>query len=140
MDNCKTVINKHNFSILSKVKNTSTQDTKDNCNCGKMNECPLNKNCLVNRVVYNAEMKDNEGDIKEYVGMTSTTFKERYSNHKRKIYGTLKTHLESKEHEGSYNIKWTILKRSTSYRTGAKNCNLCLQEKLKILKRNKTNY
>ena len=145
MDNCKSVINKHNFSILSKIKNSSTQETKDNCNCRKINECPLNKNCLANNVVYKAEVKDNEGDIKEYVGMTSTTFKERYSNHKKSFEDPryaksteLSKHIWNlKNMKRSYNIKWTILKRSTSYRSGAKNCNLCLQEKLQILKRDK---
>ena len=34
-------------------------------------------------------------------------------------------------------IKWSILKEASPYRNGAKNCNLCLQEKLHILKGDK---
>ena len=77
--------------------------------------------------------------------MTSTTFKERYSNHKKSFEDPryaksteLSKHIWNlKNMKRSYNIKWTILKRSTSYRSVAKNCNLCLQEKLQILKRDK---
>ena len=40
-------------------------------------------------------------------------------------------------HATAFNIKWSILKQASSYRSGAKSCNLCLQEKLEILKGDK---
>ena len=43
-----------------------------------------------------------------------------------------------KKEKRRFSIKWTILKQTPSYRSGAKNCDLCLQEKLHILKGDKT--
>ena len=34
----------------------------------------------------------------------------------------------------NFSLKWSILKRATAYQRGAKQCNLCLEEKLCILK------
>ena len=34
----------------------------------------------------------------------------------------------------SFDIKWAIVKRATAYTSGAKRCNLCLEEKLCIMK------
>ena len=47
-------------------------------------ECPLNNMCLTKDLVYQAEVKTKDNnDIKTYIGMTATTFKERYRNHKK---------------------------------------------------------
>ena len=39
-----------------------------------------------------------------------------------------------KENNTDYTIKWSIIKNSISYTEGSKRCNLCLEEKLSILK------
>ena len=39
-----------------------------------------------------------------------------------------------KENNTDYTIKWSIIKNSISYTGGSKRCNLCLEEKLSILK------
>ena len=40
--------------------------------------------CLTKDLVYQAEVKTKDNnDIKTYIGMTATTFKERYRNHKK---------------------------------------------------------
>ena len=61
----------------------------------------------------------------------SNTFKERFRNHIKSF-----NHKEySNETELSdYTIKWSIIKKSISYTGGSKRCNLCLEEKLSILK------
>ena len=38
----------------------------------KQQQMPLNKSCLVKGVVYKAEVKDEKGGIKDYIGMTSS--------------------------------------------------------------------
>jgi hypothetical protein len=78
--------------------------------------------------------------------MTSTTFKKRFANHKTSFENPDKrnsTELSKyiwqlKKEKRRFSIKWTILKQTPSYRSGAKNCDLCLQEKLHILKGDKT--
>ena len=39
-----------------------------------------------------------------------------------------------KQNKTDFTIKWSIIKRSISYTGGYKRCNLCLEEKLNILK------
>ena len=50
------------------------------CNCHKY-PCPLKGNCQIKNVIYQATVKS-ENDEKTYVGLTGTTFKARWSNHK----------------------------------------------------------
>ena len=146
MDNCKSVISKHNFGTLLKNKSDVVAPTKENCNCIESTECPLNNNCLTKSVVYKAEVTDDTGVIRDYIGMTSNTFKKRFYNHKTSFKDTsyiksteLSKHIWNlKNKKRTFNIKWSILKQASSpYRSGAKSCNLCLQEKLEILKGDK---
>ena len=77
-----------------------------------------------------------------YIGMTATTFKERYANHTssfRHKKDSNKTELSKhiwklKENNQDYTIQCSIIKRAISYTRGLKRCNLCLEEKLCILK------
>ena len=79
---------------------------------------------------------------KHYIGMTSSTFKERYRNHIKsfthKKYSNeteLSKHIwHLKQNKTDFTIKWSIMKKSISYTGGSKRCNLCLEEKLNILK------
>ena len=77
--------------------------------------------------------------------MTASTFKERYRNHvksfQNKKYSNeteLSKHIwDLKEKNKDFNITWSILKQSISYTGGTKRCNLCLDEKLFIMKADK---
>ncbi len=85
---------------------------------------------------------------KHYIGMTANTFKERYRNHiksfNHKRYSN-DTELSKyiwklKDNKQDFDITWSVLKQSISYTGGSKRCNLCLEEKLCILKdKNKQN-
>jgi hypothetical protein len=74
--------------------------------------------------------------------MTATTFKERYRNHK-KSFNDIKYENETelskhvwklKLNREQFNIKWSILSRASSIKAGGSSCNLCLEEKLQILR------
>ncbi len=79
---------------------------------------------------------------------SKTTFKERYRNHiksfNHKRYSN-DTELSKyiwklKDNKQDFDITWSVLKQSISYTGGSKRCNLCLEEKLCILKdKNKQN-
>ena len=77
--------------------------------------------------------------------MSSTTFKERFRNHKKSIANPLyatNTELSKyvwslKEKNKEYNIKWDIVKQVPSYKPGGKQCSLCSNVKLYILKAEK---
>jgi hypothetical protein len=98
---------------------------------------------MTNNIIYKATVTtNNTNDTKQYIGMIATTFKERYANHTssfRHKKGSNKTELSKhiwklKENDQDYTIKWSILKHAISYTGGSKRCNLCLEEKLCILK------
>jgi hypothetical protein len=96
-------------------------------------------------IVYKATVTtSNPNTIMNYIGMTSTTFKERLANHnytfEHKEHSN-KTELSKyiwtlKDNKKDFNINWQILKRAISYTGGSKRCNLCLEEKFCILKEN----
>ena len=134
--NIKAIIQSHNAKICS-PKPAPAPSKK--CNCQKKDKCPLENNCSNQKdVIYHAKLE--EGDKKEYVGCAQD-FKKRY-------YG----HMESFRNEASKNktalsayvwdqdlapepkIKWSILANAPSYKKGSRYCDLCLTEKLHILK------
>ena len=85
--------------------------------------------------------EDNE-ETRHYIGITATTFKERFRNHQKSFniatYANdteLSKYIWSlKKSNRPYKIKWTILKHSSAYRSGRNECNLCSDEKLFIMK------
>ena len=95
-------------------------------------------------IVYKATViTNNTQDTKHYIGMTSNTFKERYRNNHIKSFTHKKYSNETelskqawhlKQNKTDFTLKWSIIKKSISYTGGSKRCNLCLEEKLSILK------
>jgi hypothetical protein len=101
--------------------------------------CP-NKWCNLFHAKIAAE--DN-GKTRHYIGITATTFKERFRNHQKSFsiaitYANdteLSKYIWSlKKSNRPYKIKLTILKHSSAYRSGRNQCNLCTDEKLYIMK------
>ena len=78
MRNVKSIINKHNKSILDPPTNNSERT----CNCINSEKCPLQKKCLANNM-YKATITSNQDNCyhKIYYGITETKFKQRYANH-----------------------------------------------------------
>ena len=132
-----SIISSHNKSILNKI------DIQDKtCNCRNKSECPLANQCLISKVIYQAEISNDQNDEKKrYIGLTETTFKTRYGNHvksfKHRKYSK-ETELskyiwELKDDNKVPIIKWKILKTITS-RLNSNRCILCLSEKFFIVK------
>ena len=81
------------------------------------------------------------------IGMTEKKFKTTYRNHKKSFSNrkysaatALSKYiwvLMDANINFNYFIKWSIIKRARAYTSEAKQCNLCLAEKLCILKANK---
>ena len=83
-----------------------------------------------------------ENKTKIYYGLTSTTFKTRYGNHKTsfrleayRTNTTLSAHIWRLKdlNINNYNLKFSIVKLAKPYSREAKSCELCLQEKTFIL-------
>ena len=73
MPNVKQLIDGHNEAILNNNGIAQPrQDEEKKCNCRKKEECPLDEECLVNEVVFQATVKTK--DRKEtYIGLTEIT-------------------------------------------------------------------
>ena len=134
------IIHSHNNRILK--QNTNQPTNNRNCNCTNPQSCPLSGECLSKAIVYQATVTNNTNNNQEtYIGMTSTSFKLRYSNHilsfNNRKYETM-TELSKHVHKvqqltNNYNITWRILKKCNSYSNVTKKCQLCLQEKFFII-------
>ena len=73
----KSIISSHNKQILTH-KNKQVE-----CNCRVKNSCPLDNKCLTSQLFYQADVTNNlDNKYKYHLGLTETTFKERYGNHK----------------------------------------------------------
>ena len=143
MPNAKSNISNHNRRVLN---NKMTSNNEKTCNCRAESKCPLDGKCLTTSIVYKAEITTTDTqETKEYIGITAGPFKDRYNNHKKSL-----THAKyAKEAELSkyawnlketgrpFTIKWCIINCVPAYTAGGRSCNLCLEEKLLIMKSSK---
>jgi hypothetical protein len=119
------------------------------CNCRVKENCPLNGQCRVNSVVYQATITHTEqvasGGTTEktetYIGLTDSEFKIRLANHtqsfrneKLKNSTELSKHVWRLKNENKvYNLNWKIIGHASSYSNKTKNCNLCNLEKYYLI-------
>ncbi len=98
---------------------------------------PAPGKCMTKDIVYKAtDTTSNTNSTKHYIGMTASTFIETTSNDTE----LSKYIWKLKDNKQDFDITWSVLKQSISYTGGSKRCNLCLGEKLCILKdKNKQN-
>ena len=110
MPNIKSTINAHNRTVISKIREGGSSKYGEGCNCREVKEaCPLRGECLKTSLVYRAEVVSG-GVSKFYIGLTSTTFKARWANHKTSF------NLGTKEHENTLSTYiWTLKKQNMPY-------------------------
>ena len=142
MPNLANIISNHNKKVLNQ-HTANKLNSNRTCNCKNNSMCPLNGNCLKKSIVYKATLSTTDND-RYYYGLCETTFKSRYYNHKQSFKNNSKrnsTELSKavwnlKENNIDYNLYWTIIKETPPYKIGSKLCNLCISEKIEILKAN----
>ena len=137
MPNMGKLISGHNKKILNK-----NEPQENLCNCRSKNNCPVGNKCLLSDVIYQATVTRLDNREKEtYVGLSSTSFKSRWNNHKTSFNlashekeTRLSIHVWDLKRKGiDYELKWHILAKSKSYSPSSKKCWLCLKEKYYIL-------
>ena len=150
MNNTKQIIDNHNKRILNSSKHIN--DTTDNstkkytktCNCRQKNTWPLNGNCPLSSLIYQATITRKEDSTTEtYIGLTENDFKNRYRNHTASFRHTkhenpteLSKHIWAlKENNINHFISRRILSSRSPYSSASKRWNLCLKEKLLIIRR-----
>ena len=140
MPNVKSIISKHNKTVLDPPINNSERT----CNCINKEKCPFQEKCLTNNIMYKATLTSNQDNYqhKMYYGIAETRFKQRYTNHiksfrheKHQSNTELSNELwDIKNNNYTPNIVWEILQKHQTYNPNTKRCSLCLNEKLEIAK------
>ena len=141
--NIKSIITAHNTKTLAKTEQNQTKhtNTEKACNCRNKEECPLRGDCQQQTVVYKATISTT-ACTRTYIGSTENTFKQRFYGHKadmnntHKRYNTTLAHYiwECKDKGEIPTVTWEVLKKCCKYKRGSRRCDLCLTEKLMILR------
>jgi hypothetical protein len=139
MPNMKTKISSHNFNVL---KGAEEIQPIYGCNCtNAIGPCPLNGNCLVNSLVYKAEVTDQNQNSTTYTGLTRNTFKQRFYGHRHSFKNrssehstTLSSHIwDLKDKNEDYNVNWSVIGRAIDFNPITRKCRLCIKEKFHII-------
>ena len=82
--NLSRKISAHNTKILRQNPDgeQGTDTPPKECNCRKKEECPVDNKCLQQGVIYQATVKRGDNKTDNYIGLTATSFKDRWRNHK----------------------------------------------------------
>ena len=145
MPSMASYISSHNISTLTKFR--STGPPKNTCNCANPEECPFNGECLTEASVYRGSISLPSANIlRRYIGISEPIIKGRWSDHMtsckyRKYKDKTKLSQEywslkdaGHELDRHRDISFELLKKSVPYKAGNRKCNLCLAEKLLIMK------
>ena len=115
------------------------------CNCQKSRECPLDGNCVVESVIYQAEILQEgeiEGNGHTYVGLAGGLFKFRMANHAQSCkninnrkQSKLSEYIWDLKSKGIENfiLKWSVLAHESGFNRKSRRCQLCIREKVEIL-------
>ena len=126
-----------------KILNNKEDVQEKECDCKRKykNNCPLQGQCQQKSVIYQADVYSNN-QVKTYFGSTKNEFKTRFLQHmssfnRRPLKSSTSLakyvwQLSSKNIP--YEIKWSIKARAHAFSSGSKKCDLCISEKLTILK------
>ena len=139
MQNMASVIQNHNTNFL---KDPIVSTAKE-CSYQQKSNCPLTEKCLSECLVYHAQV--NRSDInrtKSYYDTCEKSFKECYNNNtasfrnqtKEKSTELSKYIWELKNTSINYDLKWSMACKAHLYTGGTRKCDLCLTEKLTIMK------
>ena len=131
--NMASVIRNHNTSLL---KDPTPTDIKE-CNCRRKPECPLDKQYLSGHLFVNASVdRLDTNEMKHYYGTCKKIFKECYNNHTASFRNKSKEKYiwELKDNNIQHNLKLCIASKARPYVCGSSKCDLCLTEKVTIIK------
>ena len=136
MPNMASIISSHNRRII----NSNERITEQGCNCrGGSNNCILQGHCQTSNLIYKCTVTTASGN-KEYIGLTSNSFKQRYTAHKSSFNNikhcnstALSSYIWDLKSSGiPHTVSWKIQRLAPSYSRESKVCQLCLTEKTLI--------
>ena len=135
--NVGNIIKGHN----SKILNADKTPTQRPCNCRNKELCPMNGECLATTIIYKADIKY-DNFVKTYYGQCEGEFKTRFNNHTKSFRHEKhrndtelsKLVWKLKDENKDYSLNWSIAARASPYKNGAKYCDLCVTEKVIIVR------
>ena len=97
MRNVKSIISLHNHKILQSQRSIPTKTY----NSITKTACPLNNQCLLRNIVYQAIVSSENPEIKEkvYFGISETPFKLKHANH-LKSFNTVRYKYDTEVSKG----------------------------------------
>ena len=147
MPNMAAVIRQHNSAVMRGARTVQENPPCEKpCNCRDKDRCLLNGVCQIHSIVYKATVVAGEDQREsDYTGLTAQTFKQRFNSHQQsfrdKKYQSstaLSKHIWSlKDKDTNFEIKWEARKKATEYQKTTGRCNLCVAEKLAIIRADK---
>ena len=139
--NVASIISGHNKRVVRTVTAEAEGDAERKCNCRNKDQCPLENECLTDNIVYQASVKNEvDEEVKSYVGLCSTRFKDRLAVHRQHMNNRahrtkceLANHVWQLKDDGKrFTISWKILKKVRGRLVGGA-CRLCTTEQLLIV-------
>ena len=80
---CRTSSRKSMVATNQSYRNRHAPSTLKACNCRRPADCPMTGDCLKSSVLYQATVTTEDSrPTQTYVGLTETSFKARFANHK----------------------------------------------------------
>ena len=135
------IISNHNSKVLKERREQKeNNNSRKDCNC-RAGE--LEGKCQVEAIVYKATITTDDGEIRTYTGSIDQTFKKRHYGHtsdlrneKHRNNTSMAAHVWNKKDRGIEvtNTKWEVVKKCQKYGPGQKKCDVCISEKLAIMK------
>ena len=141
MPNVKKSISRHNTKVARQEEQDGEQQPAEpGCNCRK-GPCPMNGNCLVDKLVYKATVRDENNTVQTYTGLKANTFKDRFYGHTHSFNHqnpdnstTLSTHIWDLKNQGKwYYLEWETIDIAQPFNPTTRKCRLCQREKYYIL-------
>ena len=140
--NLARTISAHNSKILNEARNRQEREAiKKECDCRTKSECPVGQKCLQEGVVYQAKINRSDGQTDTYIGLTATSFKARWRNHKSsfktrnpKNATALSKHVWGLQDQNiNYDVSWSIVSKAKPFNAVTGVCQLCNREKYFII-------
>ena len=145
MPNMAAVIRQRNSAVMRGARTVQENPPSEKpCNCRDKDRCPLNGVCRFTPSFTRPPLllEKTRGITP---GLTAQTFKQRFYSHQQsfrdKKYQSstaLSKHIWSlKEKDTNFEIKWEVRKKGTEHQNTTGRCNLCVAEKLAIIRADK---
>ena len=142
--NMHNILNNHNRRLLNELIINGTRPDVGSCNCRSKVEYPLGGRCNSRNVEFQeciSLMEHNNDGKRVYKGISAGNWKQRLYNHK---YSFSNPRLKNQTAQSKYfgnlkdqglnpQIKWKIVRQSSTANSFNGRCNLCIDEKTSII-------